>query len=144
MKLKNISSNIKEIFPYIVGSSVVIATLTGTICYYSYERITQVEQNNLDMDDMDIDENGNIYYSFDVGEHKVTVSSNDFLYRQRDTIDGYTIENVEINGWRDNNQVTYVNQVPVIVKATSVKDGVVEFADFGEIETQEKVDSLKK
>ena len=46
------------------------------------------------------------------------------------------IKEVEINGWRDNNKVTYVNIVPVVAIATNENNGNLEFNNFGSVATK--------
>lgn len=62
----------------------------------------------------------------------IKVSRNDAYYHKSEEIEGYTIKEVEINGWRDNNTITYVNTEAVIVTATN-EDNKLEFNDFGKI-----------
>ena len=79
---------------------------------------------------------GKTYGSSDIGEHIITVSRNDVYPYKTEEIEGYAIKSVEINSYRDNNKITYVNTVPVFVEVTKTKDDKYEFNTFGTVEQQ--------
>lgn len=124
-----------ELTSYLVTIALCVSTLGGTALYYKHESIKQTHKTSIDYTKIFKDENGKSYYYFDIGEHFITVSRNDAYYHKSEEIEGYVIKDVEINGWRDNNKITYVNIVPVIVEATNEKNGQFEFDDFGTIFT---------
>lgn len=126
---------IRELVPYIVLGAITVGATSGGIRYYLddnfQDSIKEIDDTDISLNDLEVSENGNIYYLFDVGEHKVKISRNDAWYRKIDSVDGYEIESVELMGWKDNSQVTYVNKVPVKVKMTDVIDGKRKFEEFG-------------
>lgn len=110
----------------------------------NYESVKQQGDVHIDNNSIVTDDSGNIGYIFDVGEHRITVSRNDAFYHKISNVEGYQIESVEVKGWRDNNKVTYVNTVPVIVNVTKVgKDGQYYFDEFG-VPTDDKEKILQK
>ena len=126
----------KKIAPLLVSGIVLTSVATLDVLYYTYEGNEQIiEQDN--RDNIFLDEDGKYKCFFDIGEHKIKVSRNDMLYHKIESVDSYQITEVEINGWRDNNQVTYENVDPVIVVATE-KNGKLEFNSFGTKTTAEK------
>lgn len=144
MKIKFNNDKINELAPYLLMGSLTIG-ISG-LCGVYYlpdnfkDNIECVNDLALATDNIEVF-NKEAYYVFDAGEHKVKMSQNDAFYRDIKAVEGYEITNVEVNGWRDNSQVTFVNKVPVRVKATSTKDGKLEFNDFGIIIEDEKVKS---
>lgn len=124
----------------IVFGTVISITTCGSIFYYTYENKEQIDIK-IDNNKIFTDEDGKLKYYFDVGEHIIKISRNDAYYHKSENIEGYTIKDVEINGWRDNNQITYVNTVPVI--ATITDDKNLKFNDFGEV-IKDKTFVLKK
>ena len=128
----------------IINASILAGIIGGNITYYMYENKKQICEKDFD-NNIFIDDSGNIKCYFDIGEHIIEVSRNDAYGYQSYNIEGYTIKNVEINGWRDNNVITYVNTEPVIVELTNDNNGKLEFNDFGKVEKENiKVKSLKK
>lgn len=105
------------------------------IFYYSFEDKSQVMEAEMDFDHLDtfLDEQGHTCCNFLPGEHRIIVSRNDFLRHEMDSVDGYTIESVITNSWKDNCQVIYVNIEPVVVQGTIDKNGEINFNDFGEV-----------
>ena len=135
MKIKNLKIN-EQAISALLSATLVIGSITGSVLYYQHENKQQVCEINVDSTNIFEDENGKFYCYFDVGEHIITVSRNDVYYYKSKEIEGYAIKEVEINGWRDNNKITYVNTVPVIVEATKEKNGQFEFNNFGIISTE--------
>lgn len=84
-------------------------------------------------DNMFIGEDGEIYCYFDVDEHIIKISIIDTYCYKGEKADGYVIKDVEINSWKDNNKITYVNDEPVIAKGKRDKKGQIEFNEFGSI-----------
>lgn len=111
----------------------IIGAIGGSIIYYKYDNKEQICESDLDSNNIFIDENGKFNCYFDVGEHIIKISRNDAYYHKSEEIKGYTIKEVEINGWRDNNKITYVNTEPVIAIATEEENGKLEFNDFGKV-----------
>lgn len=105
------------------------------IAYYSYDNKTQIIETEAPDLDTFVNEEGQICCNFEPGEHKIKISRNDAYYHKINSIDGYNIESVDVNGWRDNNQVVYVNVEPVVAVGTLNKDGIMTFNDFGEVIT---------
>lgn len=144
-KLYVCAENIKDSVEYIVAGTIVVAILGGMTAYYLpdnfQDKVKQVSEADINPDDLEILENGEMYYIFSEGEHKVKMSHNDMFYRHIEAVEGYEIADVEVNGWRDNSQVTFVNTEPVKVKMTSDKEGKLKFDDFGEVIEEEKVRS---
>lgn len=128
-RIKNLSIR-NDVISHIVKGSIVFASIGITVGYYMYENQTQIV-DNVSQKNIFIDEEGNICCYFNVGEHRITISRNDAYYHNIKAVDGYVIENVEVNGWRDNNKTTYVNNKPVIVKTSKVKNGKPLFDNFG-------------
>lgn len=146
-KLHMCKENIKDCAEYIAAGSIVVAILGGMTAYYLpdnfQDKVKQVSEADINTDDLEIAENGEMYYIFNEGEHKVKMSHNDSFYRHIEAVEGYEIVDVEVNGWRDNSKVTFVNTEPVKVKMTSDEDGQLKFDDFGEVIEEEKVKNKK-
>lgn len=119
----------------ILSISLFAGSLVGTALYYNVETTKQVRQETNQQTPVFTTEDGKTYGYFDVGEHIIKVSRNDVYTYKTEEIDGYTIKEVEVNSWRDNNQITYVNTVPVVVPATQSETGEYEFNTFGTVET---------
>lgn len=115
--------------------SLLAGSIAGSALYYNVETTNQVRQETNQQTPVFTDEDGKTYGYFDVGEHTIKVSRNDVYTYRTEEIEGYTIKEVEVNSWRDNNKITYVNTVPVVVLATQSKDGEYEFNTFGTVET---------
>ena len=117
-----------------IVSGAICITLAGGIAgaIYTYEKKYQVTDTPYKMESIQTDELNNIYQTFDIGEHKITISRNDRFYTS-ENIEGYTIESVKKDNVYipDNLKITYVNIEPVTVNATKVKNGIVYFNDFG-------------
>jgi len=141
MKIKFNREKLKEFAPYLAMGSITVGIAAFGCAYYLSDNfknnIKQVNDNETQYDDLE-NSNGEIYYLFGAGEHKVKMSQNDAFYRNIEAVEGYEITDVEVNGWRDNSQVTFVNKVPVKVKATNIKDGKLRFDDFGVVVEEEK------
>ena len=127
MKIKNF----KFFKPYILSGTILVGSILGTISYYTYDNQIQISNSNLDDSNIFIDENDNMCCYFEPGEHIIEISRNDAYYHKSEEIEGYTIREVEINGWRDNNKITYVNTKPVIAIGTQDRDGNLTFNNFG-------------
>ena len=119
----------------ILSISLFAGSLVGSALYYNVETTKQVRQETNQQTPVFTTKDGKTYGYFDVGEHLIKVSRNDAFTYRTEEIDGYTIKEVEVNSWRDNNQITYVNTVPVVVPATQSKNGEYEFNTFGTVET---------
>lgn len=130
MNNNNLKFN-KELASKIFWLTLTVGIIRGTILYYQYENHAQVCEIEIDDNNIFVDEDGQIKCYFYAGEHIITISRNDAYYYRSEEIEGYSIKEVEINGWRDNNKITYVNIVPVIAIATKNEDGQLEFSDFG-------------
>lgn len=131
MKIKNLKIN-EEAASLLLSAAMLMGSITGCILYYQHKNQEQVCEINLE-NNIYNDEYGKTYCCFEAGEHIITISRNDAYYHKSEIVEGYTIKEVEINGWRDNNKITYVNTVPVIVEATKDKDGKLTFNNFGMI-----------
>lgn len=114
------------------------------VYYYNYESIVQKPAIEIDKNDISLDENGDISYVFDVGEHRITLSRNDFFGYKVVPVDGYEIESAEINFWGNNIKATYINKEPVIVKATIKRNGELTFNTFGTVVEEKKNDNIFK
>lgn len=119
----------------ILSISLFAGSLVGTALYYNVETTKQVQPADTQQTPVFTTKDGKTYGYFDVGEHLIKVSRNDAFTYRTEEIDGYTIKEVEVNSWRDNNQITYINTVPVVVPATQSKNGEYEFNTFGTVET---------
>ena len=108
-----------------------IGSITGSIIYYQHESKEQICETNMNKNNIFKGEDGKFYCYFDIGEHIITISRNDAYYYKSKEIEGYAIKEVEINGWKDNNKITYINTIPVIVEATKEKNDELEFSNFG-------------
>ena len=130
MKIKKLKIN-DELMPIILSASLMVGAATTTTLYYKYENVKQVCE--IDIDDTKIYRNelGEICCYFDIGEHVIEISKNVAYNYKTKEIEGYTTKEVEINGWKNNNKITYVNIKPVIVVATNERKGKYEFNDFG-------------
>ena len=119
----------------ILSISLFAGSIAGSALYYNVETTKQVRQEANQQTPTFTTEDGKTYGYFDVGEHTIKVSRNDvYTYRTKE-IEGYTIKEVEVNSWRDNNKITYVNTVPVVVLATQSKNGEYEFNTFGTVQS---------
>ena len=119
----------------ILSISLFAGSLVGTALYYNVETTKQVRQETNQQTPVFTTKDGKTYGYFDVGEHVIKVSRNDAYTYKPNEIEGYIIKEVEVNSWRDNNQITYINTVPVVVPATQSKNGEYEFNTFGTVET---------
>ena len=119
----------------ILPISLFAGSLVGTALYYNVETTKQVQPADTQQTPVFTTKDGKTYGYFDVGEHLIKVSRNDAFTYRTEEIDGYTIKEVEVNSWRDNNQITYINTVPVVVPATQSENGEYEFNTFGTVET---------
>lgn len=129
----------REIISIIIWNLSLVGCLGGCGAYYLYENQEQVCETELNPDSIFVDEDGQVNCYFEAGEHIIVISNNDALYRKSEEIEGYTIKEVEVNGWRDNNRITYVNTKPVIAVATVDEDGKLRFDDFGVVLSEENV-----
>ena len=130
MKIKKIQIN-EELMSMIISATLMVGAAAGTTFYYQYENVKQVCE--IDIDDTKIYRNelGEICCYFDVGEHIIEISKNVAFNYKTEEIEGYAIKEVEINGWKNNNKITYVNTKPVIVVASKERKGKFEFNNFG-------------
>lgn len=119
----------------ILSISLFAGSLVGTALYYNVETTKQVQPADTQQTPVFTTKDGKTYGYFDVGEHVIKVSRNDAYTYKPNEIEGYIIKEVEVNSWRHNNQITYVNTVPVVVPATQSKNGEYEFNTFGTVET---------
>lgn len=119
----------------ILSISLFAGSLVGTALYYNVETTKQVQPADTKQTPVFTTKDGKTYGYFDVGEHVIKVSRNDAYTYKPNEIEGYIIKEVEVNSWRHNNQITYVNTVPVVVPATQSKNGEYEFNTFGTVET---------
>ena len=118
-----------------VSASIFLASVGGAAAYYLYENKKQVDVEKIDKSKIFINENGDYCYRFEAGEHTIRISRNDAYYHKIGEVEGYSIKEVEIAGWRDNNKVIYVNNVPVIAIGTKDNNGEISFNEFGRVET---------
>lgn len=145
MKIKFNKDSIKELAPYMAFGTMVLG-IAGISGYYYLpdnfkDNIKQMGEADINIDDLEISDSGEMYYLFNEGEHRVQMSQNDAWHRKIESVEGYEIVGVEVNGWRDNSQVTFINKVPVRVRVTGSIDGSLKFDDFGEVLDREKVKS---
>ena len=119
----------------ILSISLFAGSLVGTALYYNVETTKQVQPADTQQTPVFTTKDGKNYGYFDVGEHVIKVSRNDAYTYKPNEIEGYIIKEVEVNSWRHNNQITYVNTVPVVVPATQSENGEYEFNTFGTVET---------
>lgn len=127
----------------ILSISLFAGSIAGSALYYNVETTNQVRQETNQQTPTFTTEDGKTYGYFDVGEHTIKVSRNDVYTYRTEEIEGYTIKEVEVNSWRDNNKITYVNTVPVVVLATQSKNGEYEFNTFGTLETTKTEETRK-
>lgn len=133
MKIKNLDIN-KDAISIVLSATIFVGSITGSIAFCQYENKQQICEVDTNVNNNIFKgENGNVYCYFGIGEHIIEVSRNDPYYYKTEEIEGYTIKKVEINGWKYNNKITYINTVPVVVEATIKKDGELEFNNFGTI-----------
>lgn len=121
----------KKVVSTVISTAIFVGSLVGTVAYYNYESKSQVCEIDMNNKNIFVDEQGNFCCYFDVGEHVISISRNDAYYHSVTAPEGYTIKEVKLNSWKDNNKITYVNTVPVLVIGTKAKDGHLEFKDFG-------------
>lgn len=133
----------KPITSTMVTGALIIGSLAGTALYYNVETTKQVQEAGASQTPVFTTDDGKTYGYFDVGEHIIKVSRNDAYTYTTEEIEGYTIKEVEVNSWRHNNQITYVNTVPVVVPATQSESGEYEFNTFGTVETAKTEESSK-
>jgi len=134
MKLNK--DKLKELTPYFVMGAITLGTSGFFAKYYLPDNFSDnvKQEGDINIDESSIEViDGELYYYFDAYQHKVVMSQNDAFYRKIEAVDEYTITDVEVNGWRDNSKVTFVNEVPVRVKVTGNVDGILKFDGFGEV-----------
>ena len=141
MKIKNFV-RYNDLMPIILSGTILVGSIAGVVLYSTYESQHQVYDQQINSNEIYTNENGEYYHYFEPGEHVIEISSNDPLYHKIEQVEGYTIKEVEINGWRYNNKTIYVNTEPVIVVSHSNDKNKIEFNDFGEV--QEEQEQVKK
>ena len=133
MKIKKLDIN-NDAISIILSATLFIGSITGSIVFCQYENKQQICEANTNINNNIFKgEDGKLYCYFGIGEHVIEVSRNDPYYYKTEEIEGYAIKEVEISGWKYNNKITYINTVPVVVEATTKKDGELEFNNFGTI-----------
>ena len=143
MEIKKLQIN-EELMSIILSATLMVGAATGTTLYYKYENVKQVYVTDIDDTKIYRNEKGEVYCYFDIGEHIIEISKNVAFDYKTEEIEGYIIKEVEINGWKNNNKITYVNTKPVIVIATNERKGKYEFNNFGIVlkekeKTREKI-----
>lgn len=135
MRRARVRSIGRTVLPTIVSASIFLGSVGFTLVYYLHENKQQINAPVIISENIFVNENGEYCYRFEPGQHSIKISRNDAVYHKIGEVEGYAIKEVEINGWRDNNKVTYVNVEPVIVIGTKDEDGFFYFNDFGRVET---------
>ena len=115
-----------------VAIGFVIIAMGGSFIAYSHNDQYQICEENINNSNIFTNENGDTCCRFDVGEHVIEISRHD-VYRKIENVDGYCIDEVEINNWKYSNKVRYINIKPVIAIGTT-KNGKLQFNDFGTVE----------
>ena len=135
MRRARVRSIGRTVLPTIVSASIFLGSVGFTLVYYLHENKQQINAPVIISENIFVNENGEYCYRFEPGQHSIKISRNDAVYHKIGEVEGYAIKEVEINGWRDNNKVTYVNVEPVIAIGTIDEDGIFYFNDFGRVET---------
>lgn len=135
MNIKNLKLY-KPATSTLISLAMIVGSITASAIYYNVETTTQVKETAETKTPVFTTSDGKTYGYFDIGEHIITVSRNDVYPYKTEEIEGYAIKSVEINSYRDNNKITYVNTVPVFVEVTKTKDDNYEFNTFGTVEQQ--------
>lgn len=135
MRRARVRSIGRTVLPTIVSASIFLGSVGFTLVYYLHENKQQINAPVIISENIFVNENGEYCYRFEPGQHSIKISRNDAVYHKIGEVEGYAIKEVEINGWRDNNKVTYVNVEPVIAIGTKDEDGIFYFNDFGRVET---------
>lgn len=135
MRRARVRSIGRTVLPTIVSASIFLGSVGFTLVYYLHENKQQINAPVIISENIFVNENGEYCYRFEPGQHSIKISRNDAVYHKIGEVEGYAIKEVEINGWRDNNKVTYVNVEPVIAIGTKDEDGFFYFNDFGRVET---------
>jgi len=131
MKIKKLDIN-KDTISIILSATLLVGSVTGTVVFCQYENKKQICEVDTNINNNIFKgEDGKFYCYFGIGEHIIEVSRNDPYYYKTEEIEGYAIKEVEINGWKNNNKITYVNTKPVIVVASKERKGKFEFNNFG-------------
>lgn len=134
--VKITSVNVKNILSSMAIGALVLVPMG---LYYNYEYQGELwAPAYIDEEDYTRGEDGELYYYLGPGEHTMLISRNDALPHKIEKIDGYEIRKVEVNSWRDNNQVVYVNTEPVKVRLTEENDVFSFFDEFGEVVSEEE------
>lgn len=134
-KIKMTSIN-KSIIAGIVSGAIVIVP---SALYYGYESQKELwAPAYIQSEEFTVGEDGELYYYFAPGEHIILISRNDAFNRKIEKVDGYEIAGVEVNSWRDNNQVKYVNTKPVMVRLTGSNEEFSFFDEFGTVISEEE------
>lgn len=129
--IKITSVNMKKIASYVVVGALVIAP---PAIYYNYESQKELWcPSYIQSEEFTIGEDGGLYYYFAPGEHTILISRNDAFPHKIEKVEGYEIVSVEVNSWRDNNKVKYVNTKPVMVKLTGSNEEISYFDEFGTV-----------
>lgn len=111
--------------------------------YYDYEYKGEIWcPAYVQEEDLTVLEDGESYYYFEPGKHFIEVSRNDFFHHEINKVDGYEIRSVEVDGWRHNNTVVYVNTKPVMVKLTGGNEVFSYFDEFGIVVTDEEYQKI--
>ena len=105
----------KATLSYAAAAGLLLGTYAGVAAYYLYDNQKVISEIEYDEDRLAITGDNQLCYRLGIGEHVIEVSRNDMLYHKIEEVEGYTIKEVEINGWRDNNKVVYVNTKPVYI-----------------------------
>lgn len=111
--------------------------------YFSYEYQGELwAPAYVHSEDLIVGEDGSLYYYFEPGKHTIEVSRNDFFHHEIENVDGYEIRKVEVDGWRFNNRVIYVNTKPVMVRLTGYNETFSFFDEFGTVVGDEEYQKI--
>ena len=134
------SMNTKELIAAIALGTLVLVSANQ---YYNYEYQGELwSPAYVHSEDLIVGEDLNLYYYFEPGKHTIEVSRNDLLHHEIENIEGYEIRRVEVNGWRHNNVVIYVNTKPVMAKLTGSNDVFSFFDEFGTVVEEEEYQKI--
>lgn len=131
------SINTKKLIAALAIGSLVLVSINK---YYNYEYQGELwAPAYIASEDLMLGEDGEYYYDLEPGKHTMLVSRNDLFHYEIENIDGYMIQRVETDFWRDNIKIVYVNTKPVRVKLTDSNDTFSYFDEFGTIIEDEEI-----
>lgn len=134
---------IKKFRNEIISGTIIATLITASVFIEKYEKRFQKNEIVVDPTQLYYNDNQELCYYLEPGEHVLEISRNDAMYAEIEVPDGYEIQKVILNGYRDNNHIIYVNTEPVEIVANQ-KNNSITFDDFGKVVEFDKTYTYNK